>query len=140
MSDATLKNSPPRPWLRWLPAFLLMLVLFTLSSIPDAGFQTTLADDPIRIPSLGTETMNRIVKKSGHFLAFALLGQAYLFALGENNRKNRWLALLFASLYGLSDEFHQTFVAGRGASLWDVGIDSLGAAMGLLIRHRPPTS
>jgi len=41
----------------------------------------------------------------------------------------RWsvAAAVIAALYGASDEFHQTFVAGRSASLLDVFVNTLGA-------------
>lgn len=35
-----------------------------------------------------------------------------------------------AVLYGISDEFHQSFVANRHASALDVAFDALGAAIG----------
>ena len=31
------------------------------------------------------------------------------------------------------DEYHQSFVAGRGPSVKDVGIDSIGAFVGILL-------
>lgn len=42
----------------------------------------------------------------------------------------RWTvaAAGFAALYGVSDEFHQTFVAGRSATMADVFVDSAAAA------------
>lgn len=39
------------------------------------------------------------------------------------------LAFVWASLYGLSDEWHQSFVPGRDASLWDFIADMTGAAL-----------
>jgi VanZ family protein len=36
------------------------------------------------------------------------------------------------ALYGLSDEYHQSFVAARDGSLWDVIVDSIGAVAGAL--------
>jgi VanZ family protein len=49
-------------------------------------------------------------------------------------------AVLLSGLYGVTDEFHQAFVPGRGAAALDVGIDTLGAALGvwLALRRRPP--
>lgn len=35
----------------------------------------------------------------------------------------------FCSIYGLSDEWHQSFVTGRTASIWDWITDSLGAGL-----------
>ena len=40
--------------------------------------------------------------------------------------------MLVGALYAASDEFHQSFVPGRGPSIIDVGIDSLGVFTGIL--------
>lgn len=40
--------------------------------------------------------------------------------------------MLVGVLYAASDEFHQSFVPGRGPSIVDVGIDSLGVLTGIL--------
>ena len=40
------------------------------------------------------------------------------------------LAILFACLYGLSDEIHQAFVPERTASAWDFAADISGSILG----------
>ena len=40
------------------------------------------------------------------------------------------ISVLFASLYGVSDEFHQSFVAARQADGYDVLADFLGSLLG----------
>jgi VanZ family protein len=46
------------------------------------------------------------------------------------------MALVLTTLYGVSDEFHQSFVSGRHGRLADVFFDAGGAlAMILLIRR-----
>ncbi len=42
----------------------------------------------------------------------------------------RWVAVaaVLAALYGASDEYHQSFVAGRSAALVDVFVDAVGAS------------
>ena len=42
------------------------------------------------------------------------------------------ISLAFTVAYAASDEFHQSFTAGRHPSLVDVGIDSVGALIALL--------
>jgi VanZ family protein len=42
-------------------------------------------------------------------------------------------SVVVAGLYSLTDEYHQSFVADRTASLIDCGIDTTGAALGALI-------
>ncbi|MGL5056516.1 MAG: VanZ family protein [Fusobacteriaceae bacterium] len=55
--------------------------------------------------------------------------------IGESRRgkKEMLKTLCFVALYALSDEYHQSFVNGRGASPYDVGIDSLGGALGIVL-------
>ncbi len=102
-------------WQRWLPAVGMMAVIFAVSSVP--------AD---RMPVFGFWDL--LVKKGGHMLGYALLALAYRHALGEGNERLAWG---LAVLYACTDEFHQRFVPGRGASLWDVGVDAMGAALAL---------
>lgn len=44
-------------------------------------------------------------------------------------------SLVFCSLYGLSDEWHQSFVPGRDADLLDWVADTLGASIALSMIH-----
>jgi VanZ family protein len=75
--------------------------------------------------------LDRAVKKGGHMIGFGLLAVSYLHALGTE-RKRYWLAWTFAILYAMTDEIHQSFVPGRGPSIWDVVIyDNLGALIAL---------
>ena len=59
------------------------------------------------------------------------LALSYLRAVDGDIRKWRLIWLL-AILYAASDEFHQSFVPGRGPSVIDVGIDAIGAGLGLM--------
>jgi VanZ family protein len=45
----------------------------------------------------------------------------------------RWLLLVFMCVHAFGTEFFQQFVPERGPSLWDVGIDHVGIAIGLTI-------
>lgn len=75
-----------------------------------------------------------LVRKLAHFGEFALLG-FLLRLLMQSYRlpKGPWLAWLAATLYAVTDEVHQLFSVARGASVVDVGIDSLGAAAGVAL-------
>ena len=53
------------------------------------------------------------------------------------NKKQYWLAWLIAVLYAATDEYHQSFVAGRGPSVIDVFVfDGLGALIALWLYFR----
>jgi len=73
-----------------------------------------------------------------HATAYALLGGLLLLSLkpksdGYSNRQV-FLSVLIASLYGISDEIHQSFVPGRTADPADWLADTSGALIaGVLI-------
>jgi hypothetical protein len=54
-------------------------------------------------------------------------------ASSVNHLKLAILALFLAIAYALSDEWHQSFVPGRSATLSDVMVDASGALIGLLL-------
>jgi len=64
------------------------------------------------------------------FLAFLAARNLHQEKPFFNKTKLVVLAILFACLYGLSDEIHQAFVPGRTASIWDFAADILGSCMG----------
>ncbi len=112
-------------WWRWGPALLIMAVIFAASGTPGSD-----------LPEFGT--LDLAFKKGGHLLGYALLGAAYLHGLAGGlwgNRRVRLLAILLAGLYSMTDEFHQSFIAGRTASPVDVGIDTVGASVGAFLSH-----
>jgi VanZ family protein len=68
---------------------------------------------------------NILVRKGGHIAEYAVL-TGLLWYFWQPWRTAPLLAALGAVLYAISDEFHQSFVPGRGAYPSDVLIDSLG--------------
>jgi VanZ family protein len=98
-----------------------MAVIFIASSFPSAN-----------LPRFGFWDV--VVKKGGHLTGYALLAVAYLRALsngGPISTRRAILAVGLAGLYAASDEFHQSFVPGRGAAAADVMIDATGAVLGV---------
>lgn len=70
---------------------------------------------------------------AGHFTVYAALGLtlALLFrSLGWSTARTLLAAIAIATLYGLSDEFHQSFVPNRSVETKDVVVDFLGATAG----------
>ena len=68
----------------------------------------------------------------GHFVVYTVLGALYLLALAHPSRGARavLLAVLLASAYGVTDEFHQSFVPGRMPDPLDWLVDTAGATVG----------
>ena len=66
--------------------------------------------------------------KLAHFSVYGLLGTLTVRALGRG-RWTPWLAIAAVSLFGASDEWHQSFVPGRASEVKDWVADTLGAAL-----------
>lgn len=120
--DYTSRSMVKKTLLRWLPAFVIMAVIFGFSSTPAA-----------KLPSFGL--FDLVVKKGGHMAGYGLLALAFWYGLHFEKRR-WWLALLLAILYAMSDEFHQSFVPGRHPSWVDVlGFDGGGALIALALGY-----
>jgi VanZ family protein len=53
----------------------------------------------------------------------------------ESIRRPLLLSIVFTILYAASDEFHQSFVPSRSASVFDVMIDTTGGICGTLLSY-----
>ena len=71
----------------------------------------------------------------GHFLEYAVFGALLANALRCHMPPARAaaIAVLCASAYGASDEFHQLFVPDRACDPLDWIVDTVGAALGALL-------
>ncbi len=82
------------------------------------------------------ETIGLVVRKVAHMSEYALLALLLAFYLScySFTTKN-WLLLTWGVtvFYAISDEIHQLFVPGRAGKITDVCIDSVGAAIGVLL-------
>jgi VanZ family protein len=108
-----------RAW-PWIPVVLYLALIFYLSSLASP---------------LG-ELTAQIWDKGLHFAEYGTLGGLLLFALRSSGvawRRALLLAIVGASLYGASDEFHQAFVPGRSSDVQDWAADTLGGAMGAFL-------
>jgi VanZ family protein len=100
-----------------------MAVIFAASSRPLPAYVTVLPD------------------WSTHSAAFAVLSilccRALAGGLGPAlRRSDALLAVAFSVAYGVSDEYHQSFVPGRDPTAWDVAKDAVGALVGAWLYAR----
>jgi VanZ family protein len=116
-------------WLRyWGPVCGYAGLIFYLSS------QSHPEDN---LPSL----LGLLSDKVLHVAEYAVLGGlCYVaFRYGTGDRLRPWaglLAVLLTSLYGLSDEIHQSFVPFRESSGLDWLADTIGAAASVVVASR----
>jgi VanZ family protein len=78
---------------------------------------------------------------STHASAFAVLSLLACRALAGGlglpvARRDAMVAVVLCTVYGVSDEFHQSFVPGRHATAWDVLKDAVGALLGVWLYRR----
>jgi VanZ family protein len=106
----------PRRFSTWAPVVLWAAVIFALSSIPSLG--------------TGLGVWDTILRKGAHMSEYAVLALLLLRALGREVP-----AFLVGLAYAATDEVHQLFVRGRHGSPFDVAIDAVGLALGLLVFH-----
>jgi VanZ family protein len=86
----------------------------------------------------GADLTKLVSDKALHLVGYAvwaILAWCAMRAHGWPRRpwRRALLAALGAALYGLSDEFHQSWVPGRFAELQDWIADALGGALGALV-------
>jgi VanZ family protein len=138
-----------------------MVLIFGASTDLMSSRQTSRFIGPILRwfdPDVSPRTIRNVqmfVRKTAHVVEYAILACLAWRVLARPDRSRpqtwRWslavAAWSIATLYAISDESHQHFVASRQGSVWDVLLDSFGAVLGLLIlrwilnrRNRSPES
>ncbi len=100
---------------KWVFPALGMIAIFIMSATPGT-----------KVNSMGFES--ETFRINGHFIMFFILCFLYF-----KSTKNIVKAILFTAIYAFLDEFHQKFTPFRSASLFDVGIDIMGACLAGLI-------
>jgi hypothetical protein len=107
---------------------LMMALLYWLSSLPG----TPLPDDP-ELYAL-VYWVSPSLQNALHVPAYAALAWAWHWALGAWVRVSAvkvLIAFTIALAYGVFDEWRQSFVPGRFASLTDVMLNVAGAVLGI---------
>jgi VanZ family protein len=79
-----------------------------------------------------------LLRKLGHFAEYAVLAFFARRAFITSSRallRQHWfqLGILLVVIYGLLDEFHQSFVPSRTASVYDSAVDIAGGLTVLLL-------
>lgn len=138
--------------LSFLPALLMMYIIFSFSAQTgevsgELSYKISYQIVETKNELLNTgksydelayeaESIHYYVRKAAHMTEYCLLAIAISFPLYVYRIRGFWLFLLagiicvgFAGL----DEYHQSFVSGRTPGIRDVGFDSIGALIGILL-------
>jgi VanZ family protein len=104
---------------RFGPPLALMALIFVLSAQPHL--------------STGLGTWDFVLRKAAHMTEYGLLWFLWYRALGF---RSLWTAVAITVAYAATDEFHQTYVAGRHGTPVDVLIDCVGIAIAITLAAR----
>src|SRR5947207_10040646 len=135
-----------RSWLKfWLPVIAWMIFIFIgYTDLLSAEHTSRFIGPFLRwfAPGISEATVasvQLVVRKCAHLTEYAILAALLVRAFRQRQpRADRALAISFliAAVYAAVDEFHQSFVASRTGSPWDVLFDCAGALAGVLIYWR----
>ena len=136
--------------LSFLPALLVMYMIFSFSAqngteSGDLSFKVS-----VKLVEVGSEVLDmkltdseiqmyankyhHYVRKLGHMTEYCVLAITLCVPLYAYGVRGIWLYLLAGLIcagFAATDEYHQSFVAGRGPSVRDVCIDTFGAMIGI---------
>lgn len=131
-------------WLAdWAPAIAWAALIWFFSTETFAARSTSGFVLPFLswlLPHASPQTLEQIhflLRKAGH------LGEYFVFALlvfrgvrggqPDCDARSAWITILIVAGYAALDEFHQSLVPARGASLADVALDTAGGAAAVLL-------
>jgi len=134
----------------WLPVAAWMAFIFVGSTDAFSSGHTSRFIGPFlrwlwpELPDAAVESAVFWIRKAAHVTEYAVLAALWWRALRRPVRRDprpwSWAvagqALLGSVLWAAADEIHQAFTLTRGASVRDVALDAVGAALGLLLLWR----
>lgn len=136
--------------LSFLPALLVMYMIFSFSA--QTGMESGNLSFQVseKLVEVGAKVLDKdltnseiemyankyhhYVRKLGHMTEYCVLAITLCVPLYAYGVRGIWLYLLAGFLcagFAATDEYHQSFVAGRGPSVRDVCIDTFGAMIGI---------
>jgi VanZ family protein len=136
--------------LNWLPSAIAIAVIACESTVTMGASNTSRWLLPIWVHLFGPISPNRwnivhhYIRKTGHFTGYGMASLAFFhgwrttLSLAGRTLQSLWrrsavLAIACTLMLASADEFHQSFLAGRTSSPYDVGIDVSGAILVQLI-------
>ena len=131
---------------RYGPVLSWAVLIFLASTGALSGSNTAMLVRPLHwlFPHLSDATLNFIhgviIRKGAHFTEYAIFGLLAARAFRTSSRqmlRTHWfiMALFVVVVYSLTDEFHQSFVPTRTASIYDSMIDTCGGLAALCLVH-----
>jgi len=90
------------------------------------------------LPNADIRTLYEIhhfIRKGGHVFEYFVFTLLLLYAIRAGRREWRWkwalITIFCVACYAGLDEYHQSFVPGRGASAWDSALDTAAGVLAI---------
>ena len=116
----------------WLLVAVCMAIIFAFSAQSGDASQTV-SDDFTTFLGLPLSVVS-FIRKTAHFFEFAGLAVLIYNALFRTCARTKPLmSFLLTAAYAATDELHQLFVEGRACRIFDLFVDSCGAATGIAV-------
>jgi VanZ family protein len=131
-------------WLKlWWPALVWAVLISTFSTGFFSSEHTSLFIIPLLrwlMPHASPETLSELhhlIRKCAHFVEYFILSLLVLHGIRAGRKESRFgwtlVAIGIVAGYAALDEFHQSFVPGRGAAVADVLLDTAGGVAAQLV-------
>jgi VanZ family protein len=141
-SEQSWQHHQTRIW-RYAPLLLWMAFIFFASTSAFSGDNTSRLLRPFLLwlfPHVSEEriaVVHLLIRKFAHFSEYAVLGFLAARAFSGSARRllrEHWVfaSAILVVIYALLDEFHQSYVASRSASIFDSLIDIAGGLLALI--------
>jgi VanZ family protein len=128
----------------WFPVVVWMCFIFWMSTAMFAAQNTSSIIEPILrflMPTIAHKELEHIhflIRKLAHLTEYFISGLLLFRAFRSGSEEHhawRWAlySFLVLVLIAATDEYHQSFVSERTSSIVDVGIDSIGGVLALVI-------
>ena len=110
----------------WIPVAIWMILIFLMSN------RTSLKASYF-------DPLDFVIKKTAHVTEYAILLILLFRAFYQSWRKKFDInklenyAIIITQIYAISDEWHQSHIAGRTATIRDMFIDFVGVMIGVII-------
>jgi VanZ family protein len=109
-------------WIRFIPAIIWMGVIFYLSHQSGSELKSI-------FPFLDSFNW-------GHLVAYFILAWLIYWAMHPvKTIRVKLISIAVCILYGLTDEWHQSFVPMRQPDLYDLFNDTIGATVAMVLAH-----
>ncbi len=128
---------------RFGPPVIWMVIISSVSTDSFSSEHTSQYIEPLLrwlLPGATAATIELLhtgIRKTAHLTEYGVLALLWYRAFRQSGGgwqlRGALRAFAIVVACALVDEFHQLFVPSRGASLADVGLDSLGGALGLAV-------